>query len=768
MTIRCLAISPHHADETHEIDLDGELDDRRVFYVRLPATFEIEYLDFELDRILGNRSDEADLVLVRLHSRLFEQIESSEEVRNAILKRFGYAIVRVIHWDQKVLAHALLDWLTLAPVVDATILDIARSIDFEIGLEEPGALLPANPEFHYDGPNGLHYESFVRASYAFQSTDAIEGAAFWILPYLSGVNLIVLDSWTMLGLGHIVASYAQRELSAVISPKPEVECGEEYGEAVYLETRLSARVQEARGGVRALLITSVHSTGATESRVIGASEGAGVEVAWIVRIYSNQREDREATAVTLHFLREAIEPVAPGHCSSCLHARKSNVPIDRRSLLLTLTAAVEETRITINSADSARSFLEAYADVAPVSIHRTDVASNRHQMLYVDVERLLGSREFRSRLQSKIDPLREKFDLVLSPQHDAAVAFGAAVAERLDVHHLIADQKHFGDLAGEDRASLFGAESILFVDDVMITGNRLRRVKTELMHNRVITDKKDVSVSALVAVARPENANSWLGTQNMTGKLNLHWVEYLELPNWAEDECPWCWELAKLNEFGASHPLSDYLEERVGRLRNVEEGLRRDLFLASSSGAGGMTRSLGNRTLRKAEFGSAAQSLNDNYRIRRGYEFSELGQGSIFGRLKEVELFTAVAAAVQNLRNQKKLSDRPQYPLARVLDPYLYFLGRFYANIIVVSILRAVRRRDIRTVNLEGVLRQATGLRLSESESREIQAELMLAISQTKLPLPQETAIPDTFEEMDSAVSEFLRWLVLNSPEPHR
>jgi hypothetical protein len=123
-----------------------------------------------------------------------------------------------------------------------------------------------------------------------------------------------------------------------------------------------------------------------------------------------------------------------------------------------------------------------------------------------------------------------------------------------------------------------------------------------------------------------------------------------------------------------------------------------------------------------------------------------------------------VASALQTLRGQKLLSDRSQYPLSRVLDPYLYFLGRFYANRIIACILRAARRRDLRTVDIESVLRRAAGERLAEPESLELRAELILAMADGKLPWPQEMSRPDVLLDIDPGVREFTHWLHQHAP----
>lgn len=383
-------------------------------------------------------------------------------------------------------------------------------------------------------------------------------------------------------------------------------------------------------------------------------------------------------------------------------------------------------------------------------------------MIYVDVERLLTNATFKRRVAEAAKKFTGRADVVLSPAHPAASALGAIVASTLGVRHIPCEQKAYENLEGKDAHALRAAEAILFVDDVAITGGRIRRVKAALGQARIITDKRDVELNMLVGVARPVGAAEWAGVQDMVGPENLRAVEFIELPNWGQEDCPWCSELARLLAFEKTHRIGGALASRLARLKQVEKGLDAELFLPSSPSAGGVQRAFVTEPIGEQAFQEAGAALPRQ--VVRTYPFSELGQGSIFGQLKEVELFVAVAASLQRLRNDRELSERSQYPLSRVLDPYLYFLGRFYANIIVACVLRGAKRRDLRTVDLEPVLRKAVGERLLEVESLELRAELLLAIYRTQLPLPQEASQTDVFARLDPSIAEFAHWLLNPGP----
>ena len=73
--------------------------------------------------------------------------------------------------------------------------------------------------------------------------------------------------------------------------------------------------------------------------------------------------------------------------------------------------------------------------------------------------------------------------------------------------------------------------------------------------------------------------------------------------------------------------------------------------------------------------------------------------------------------------------------------------------------LRAARRRDIRTVGIEPVLRRACGERLLEPESLKLHAELFLAMTEGRLPTPEEVSDNRSFDGMHLSIRDFALWL---------
>jgi hypothetical protein len=223
-------------------------------------------------------------------------------------------------------------------------------------------------------------------------------------------------------------------------------------------------------------------------------------------------------------------------------------------------------------------------------------------------------------------------------------------------------------------------------------------------------------------------------------------VEELLLPDWREPDCPWCLELKQLE--AARVPVGSLLAERRERLR--AGGLTEGLFLPFSGG----TRPVGLGDV----FGDGAGG-DDNR--ADGDSAMQLGPRSVFGPLRdESQVFVAVASALQNMRDAEQrnganaLSEAYTSPISRVLAPDFYLSGRFYAPVILCSILRAARRFDLRATAVEVALRREVGERYADIAA--VRAEVLYAIARGILPLPSEAGNQHMIEDMDQSVRSFL------------
>jgi hypothetical protein len=240
---------------------------------------------------------------------------------------------------------------------------------------------------------------------------------------------------------------------------------------------------------------------------------------------------------------------------------------------------------------------------------------------------------------------------------------------------------------------------------------------------------------------------------DLNGSALLRSVEEMLLPDWQAADCPWCIELDQL----ASSPIEEgsLLWARRELLRSSvhSSGLEHDLFIPWSPA----------HTFGHAE-GEVLPPPMEAALAGLAVDELELGPRSVFGNLRtEAQVFVAVASAVQELRANGTpdspgagLSESFTSPISRVLTPESYLSGRYYAPVILGSILRATRRFDLRATAIESRLRQQVGERLSDPASA-ARAEILYAIGAGQLPRPSELADPEVMSGGDPSVLEFLR-----------
>ncbi len=217
------------------------------------------------------------------------------------------------------------------------------------------------------------------------------------------------------------------------------------------------------------------------------------------------------------------------------------------------------------------------------------------------------------------------------------------------------------------------------------------------------------------------------------GRGFFHSIDELFLPNWGQEDCPWCWELNRLKNLPDRAAITPAMRRRYLALERTASGLSGGLFLHWSS-RGALKTAL------------------------------RLGPRSIFGeRLSDVELFVSVASAMQTLRSSGELSEHYVTPLARVLSPTFYLRGRYYDAIITAAILRCGARHDLRSTMTDAKLISALTQRLRERASVELRSEILLAIAQGKLPKVPFGEEDRDFWRGEPGVCAFLRSLLLRT-----
>jgi hypothetical protein len=395
---------------------------------------------------------------------------------------------------------------------------------------------------------------------------------------------------------------------------------------------------------------------------------------------------------------------------------------------------------------------------------------------------LCQSDTFRDRARDAFARLLQQEPVVLlHPSHQGARAVAELTSDLLQergfgVTVVESDPHALRHLDSQDSATIRQARTLLIVDDVAITGSRLRRYRMWLNMRHLVNELGMPEVGAVLGVLRAASPERVESISNMVDRPDLLiTVERLTLPDWGQDECPWCEELKRIRRYGAGR--GSLMEERAQALQRG--GLIRDLFLPVSRGvtAGAILDEFSRqpsveeaRIVELLSQGIGEQELLENLQEfkaedHRGREALELGPRSIFGPLQtEAQVFTAVASSLQTLRSWERHPDRKKQgsslsesfssPIARVLAPEYFVSGRYYAPIVFASVLRAARRFDIRATAIEGRLRTAVGERFADHDV--IRPEMLYAMARGLLPRPTESAIRDHQTGIDESVAEFL------------
>lgn len=670
-----------------------------VLYVPVPRWTQLEAIEPLLDAQRAQWRRSAQAAVLRLHRPEADRLRQDRRLIEDLRRRFdGRPLLLCTLGDGGApVTESLIDAVSF----DADALHRAlRAAELDALLTLPGVLLPANDDFHYQGPNGKLYKSFIRVGTAVQGPDVLECLAFWIVEHLVGGPVVVLDTWTIISIGLALSRYVGDCGLSHLAPRA-IETPRSYDEDRAL---LMARLRAIRGGddsLPVLVLSSVSSTGQQAEELADGCRSAGFTDVRNVALYGptgapDTMCPQDAVGRYWSPTDDDFQLTTPA------------VPIDKTTYLLDVSVLATRTRINRPNAQQAWEFFDRYRGADCISVHRDQHDSERHHAIYVDVTRLAETPAFQHRLEQLLVRL-DRADVVLCPDHRAAADLAGMVARRLSCPRIICDEDQLTRLGDADRELLRSARRILIVDDCVITGSRLRGYRQHLLDAGFVTEGDPPEIHLLVGVARTDDNTSlrWIADM-VDDPSRFHPVETLLLPHWDEIDCPWCWELSQLRAArGPNLPHSEALADRYYALQDVKHGLSNRLFL----------------------FWGPEHSPAEVPRWT-------LGPGSIFHATTQAELFAAVASAVQSLRAAGDLSERFAPPLSKVLDPKFWLRGRYYDAVLTACILRATRRHDVRTTTIEAEVSRDVDSRLGEQAYRPLRAELLLACARGHLPMP--------------------------------
>jgi hypothetical protein len=695
--------------DPHIVEYPGATEHHRlesILYIPIPRRISVQELDSQLKAVQSQWLRAGQLVVLRLHPPAAGELLGDEVAIANLEHRLEGQPVAAAHLapDRSLKLTSVVQSRGTLAYDEEHVLRAIRFAELHSWLDQPGVVLPPNDDFQYEGPNGCRYESFMRVGTAIQGMETLDAVSFWLQPYLTKRAVVVLDAWTINSVALNLSRYAD-QCGSPCEATADIECLGAYDESLEkLKRRLEAALDRAEPSAPALLISSVVSGAKLHRRLETLLHDVGFEEVHSVALYGRADSPGEIfcrpASVGRYWQKD--DPKCP---------TGPTVQIAASTYLVEVAIEPNLERIREEHVQQARDFFESYGGMDFLTVHRDEPVEERHHMIHLDVERLMTASRFSERLDQELKELGSVSpDLILAPTHAPARALAEEVACRLGVELLLADESLLRHLPEEQKGQLRDAADILIVDDVVISGSRLMGYRNFLRRCGFLEGENPPRIHLLAGVARVPDILTIAGIEDMLDDRRLRRVETLLLPDWGKAECPWCWELEQLEAVGRSMPRTEKLEKRWKALHEVGQGLRDSLYVPWMSE--------GSDTLPVAVW--------------------KLGPNSIFRAQSEIDLFVGVASAVQSLRAAGGLRERQMFPLGYALDPRFWISGRYYDSAIVAAILRATRRHDIRTTQIEPGLLKGMSQRLKNRD--DLRGEMVMAMARSHLPIHPEVS----------------------------
>lgn len=579
----------------------------------------------------------------------------------------------------------------------------------------------------YKVPSGRFVRSFLRVGNMQTSRSAIDAVFFWLLPHLKGCAGVVTDTWSISSISQNISRRLVDYNEATNNPPPIEMLGDyhfhkgSYGRtAAEVIERFFSRIQNQNGqanGTVLVLLSATHTN----------------SLATLLREFF---EDRQLPTDRIEFV-SLFKLSADGDIPSLrdLSEDRDFQPIETDENTTDHTAISIDSKLyfPVSSIDVVKRHLidviapyqdfgHRYKDVDFARVHKTDTETIpgevRHHAVWIDTEQLFQSDPFRERFFEKLDALPAFPKLIVHPDHTSAVAL-AELAKQFfaskgaDVDLVCHDNLNLDlDLSPTDIEinksfqSLSSEHHVLILDDAFIEGNRIAAY---------LKNERDIPFEGtyhfICGIARPPSDGDWKeqkrsfksmradnsGAVTLSG--HFEYVEMLILPNWDQDDCPWCKERKIVDNW--TWPV-----EPIPREDDGGAGLIDDIFLRDPD--------------------------SEKYDLKRGSFIGPEG-------LNQASIYCLVAGTIQSLRstkmaNQPVLGDS-HFMVSTVLNP-AYYLTFFTDSVLVASIIRSLRPNEMAFTNMEREKARTKKIKkfVAKDTNRDLACEVYLAASTEKIP----------------------------------
>ena len=679
----------------------------------------------------------SDIVIIGLHPSSANAVLRTSHILDDVMHRVEYAPVYLVyHYEGRpVIRHAR--GPRVPSIESGLTLDKIRDRDLAAVVRRPGTELPKHPKIHYQGPNGDHYRAFLRPGLGLRSIEELDRISFWLGPLLSGRSNILVDHWSMIAIAYHVGQYAARE--GWTSEPVSVQSLRSYNESIdALSRRIGGTFDRIEPNNGAILI-SVNSSGKLANNLLTpAMLRAGFRDPTTVAI-ANTIQSPESHLEALTVLDEDFERHDPASCTVCEASDSVLIPIPYDTYLLSLSAHIHRTAISKKHTDRAKGMISRYRDIDAFKTHVTH-SDGRHHAYFVDLLPMLKQDIFQRRATKLLQSWRKRnIGLIIHPSHEAAKSLAAIVAHELRIVKVIECDEKLQDITREDRRTILEENCICIVDDVIISGSRLRGYRNSINRCRRACGHQDSELYCFVGVSRTPSKKVLTSISDMFryahGDRCFLCVENLFLPNWGVHDCRWCFELRILNNIPNAMQGLEFVKDRLITLSHGA-GLVRGLF-----------------------------PVWPNH-IDMSEDYWKLGPDSIFGDVQGADLVISVAAAVQSMRGKDREADGAwlgseldevfQSPVAKILAPEFWATNRFYEPVLKASILRCTKAHDIVAPGSEKELLDELQVLVNDESFRGLGWELVLAMAMHQLPRTLYDMMPQLPSELTALVASVL------------
>ncbi|MDE3183950.1 MAG: hypothetical protein KGM16_11075 [Bacteroidota bacterium] len=642
------------------------------------------------------------------------------------------------------------------------LIGILRQRELEEFILDSNAIIKTpNANTLFRTPSQEYSHIFLRVGNIQKSRHVLDAIFFWTLPSLKHAGALLTDSWSIsslsLNIARLLARYVADGMKSdgvgkiIHNFHVNMLSGSYHGlRGMDQDTRERLQPLLYNNQENILFLISAVKTEKSLANIKKAliEEGLDKKVKYLA-LYSLVPDTHEKFLCDLSGEFSAEQGISFDSIDRPPN-NETVVPIDRQTFFPMQTKD-ELIEIKKACADISKDFFETYSGKNIFSLHRQSTFFNksplRHHGIYIDVAAMLDCPPFLDKLKEQLALIQVPPACIIYPPHDQ----GKLLVDRIttffqDKFNFTPEVFCFADLEvlplSESAAisqfleSLSETDTVLIVDDVSITGNRLSNYQRTL-HEKKFKGK----IHYFVGVARPTSEEDWKRRKRILAydeKYSLTCIEKVILPDWTLTTCPWCREMNLLKRVIASSrylglSVTNQLVRRLNMLSQAEStGLTDDVFFSITN-------------TKKPQFMGKSIFCNKK-------------------DISEADLVASIAGSMQHLRNgiigPKNIEYKLEvaHPVYKIIHPGDYLKGfeKLYEPLIKASVIRCCSNKELSATEDTNLQQQKEYIKGFLSDSRLTIAnrsffiyELYLAIKLLKLPKPDiEEKMRDILERL--------------------